>query len=665
MAAKLKGNVKPFVTPVVCLAPRALNQYTTLVRVLEPIMSTRLLHTVTLLALAAFSTLALADDPPALVGRVSLAQGQVTISGEVGEESSAALLNWPVTSHRQLTTGRDARAEFRIGSTAVRLDADSALEIIELDDDSLRMHLQYGSASVRVRNPDVLRGFDLSTPQGHVRLQEPGRFRVDAERTQDTTAVNVFEGVASVDGGGMTLTVRAGKRAELVNDDVKTGLAVHDRFDDWAQLRDQQDERSVSARYVTAEMTGYEDLDQNGSWREDADYGPIWMPRSVPVDWAPYRDGRWTWIAPWGWTWVDNAPWGYAPFHYGRWVLVNQRWCWTPGRQVGRPVWAPALVGWVGGVGWSASFASRGGHSMPAQGWYPLTPRDAFVPGYRVSPERLRQINNPSWAERGRGHERDHEHDRDGRRDGLTVVPHEQFGQRGTIVVRNAPKAVVAPLALQHAPVAAPPPPQAAARDPRGDRRFDREREAEVARDGVARGRGPQPGGQPRVLTAPTVVPAPQRPPISSSVQPVITGPAPAAIAPVPRRDGRPVFDDRRDGRQADEDGRHAGRPFEDPRRLQAAPVPQAAAQPVPAAPMMAPAARPAPLHAQPMPVPQAQPQPLHAAPQPQQQQFLHAAPQPQQAAAQPGPQAERGHRPNAVVEERKRGGDNERRESR
>jgi hypothetical protein len=25
-------------------------------------------------------------------------------------------------------------------------------------------------------------------------------------------------------------------------------------------------------------------------------------------------------MSPWGWTWVDNAPWGFAPFHYGRWV---------------------------------------------------------------------------------------------------------------------------------------------------------------------------------------------------------------------------------------------------------------------------------------------------------------------------------------------------------
>mgnify|MGYP006969297544 CR=1 FL=1 len=66
--------------------------------------------------------------------------------------------------------------------------------------------------------------------------------------------------------------------------------------------------------------------------------------------WAPYTTGRWAWVAPWGWTWVDVAPWGFAPFHYGRWVPRGPYWAWSPGRYVARPVYAPALVGWVGGA---------------------------------------------------------------------------------------------------------------------------------------------------------------------------------------------------------------------------------------------------------------------------------------------------------------------------
>ena len=105
-------------------------------------------------------------------------------------------------------------------------------------------------------------------------------------------------------------------------------------------------------------MTGWEDLDDYGVWRNEAEYGAVWFPTRVEAGWAPYRYGRWTWVRPWGWTWVDDAPWGYAPFHYGRWVNVGNRWGWYPGRYAGRPVWAPALVGWIGQPGWNVSIST-------------------------------------------------------------------------------------------------------------------------------------------------------------------------------------------------------------------------------------------------------------------------------------------------------------------
>ena len=55
------------------------------------------------------------------------------------------------------------------------------------------------------------------------------------------------------------------------------------------------------------------------------EYGTVWFPHVTIVGWAPYRYGHWAWISPWGWTWVDDAPWGFAPFHYGRWVFVARR----------------------------------------------------------------------------------------------------------------------------------------------------------------------------------------------------------------------------------------------------------------------------------------------------------------------------------------------------
>ena len=472
-------------------------------------MSTRFLRSVTMVVLAACTTFAFADTPTR-VGRISMSQGQVGISGEQGEETNAALVNWPVTSRNQVTTGRDGRTEIRIGSTAVRLDADSALDITELDDNSLRLHLHYGSASVRLRNADLLRGFQLSTPQGDVRMQEPGQIRVDAGRRQDTTVVSVFSGAAEIDGGGSRLTVRAGKRAEIGQDDVRTGIAMRDSFDEWTLLRDLRDERSESVRYVTNEMTGYEDLDHNGVWREDTEYGPLWSPRNVPYGWAPYRDGRWTYLQPWGWTWVDNASWGYAPFHYGRWVMVNQRWCWAPGRNVSRAIWSPALVGWVGGRDWNASFGSgKARRAAPATGWYPLAPRDAYVPNYRMAHDNLRYLNRNSGAAqpdiRGRTPYRNH----DQQRAGLTVVPHEQFRQRGTVVVPTAPRGSVSPAQLFTGSAAAvvPPVPQMTERERNRDwRRVERR----VEREDQVPGARTVPSAAP-FLTQPGAVDAPRR----------------------------------------------------------------------------------------------------------------------------------------------------------
>jgi len=443
-------------------------------------MRNRVVHSLTVLALASLSALALAADPPAQVGRIAVAQGQVSVADDVGAEMTAAQVNWPVTSGNLISTAPGARTELRIGSTAIRLDGDSSLEVLQLDDASLRLRLHYGSANIRVRNPDLLSGFELSTAQARVRLQQPATLRIDAERVRDTSTVNVFDGVAEVDGGGSQLTLRAGKRAELTDDDVRTLAALRDGFDDWSAGRDRIEQNVASARYVGTEMTGYEDLDRYGSWSTDAEYGPIWLP-SVATTWVPYRDGSWTWLDPWGWTWVDNAPWGYAPFHYGRWIQVRNRWAWAPGRREGRPVWAPALVGWVGGAGWDITFRDRS--RGPGFGWYPLSWHDRYVPGYRAPDRHLAWMNAGVRNDPRRNHDRDPGgRGRDFRPQGLTVVPQDRFREPGRVNVARAPIATAPPVLAQNvgggvpqasAPPAPPNRPQRGMR-PGGERGVDR-----------------------------------------------------------------------------------------------------------------------------------------------------------------------------------------------
>jgi hypothetical protein len=606
----------------------------------------RLLKTATLLAFTTLSTLAAAADPPARVGRVALTQGQVSIgAGDIGGETSQAQVNWPVTSGNLLTTAAGARTELRIGSTSIRLDGDSSLEIVELDDDSIRLRLHYGSASVRILNADVLRGFELITPQARVRMQQPGRVRIDAERVRDTSEVSVFDGAALVDAGGSQLTVRAGKRAEVGDDDMRTANAAPDAFDSWSASRDRLQDTASSARYVTTEMTGYEDLDRYGSWRVDTEYGPLWTP-AVSAAWVPYRDGSWTWIAPWGWTWVDNAPWGYAPFHYGRWVYVNRHWAWAPGQRAERLVWAPALVGWVGGAGWNITFHDRS--HRPGTGWYPLSPHDRYVPSWRASEDHLRWLNHHVRPDPHRG--------RDYRPQGLTVVPQDQFRPGGRVNVPRAPIATVAPAPARNGvpaaiPVASAPPAPAGLphrtmdanradrnHDGRPDRidpsRFDRNGDgrpdridtsrsdrnhdgrpdrletARADRDGFSRQRPP---GQPQTLTvqqqAPGLVPMPvpaqpqpvvsPTPHLPAAPQPVVSpaphvSPAPqplTANSPVLQAPGVPAvpqgWQQRHERRDWDE-VRRERRDGDDPRRERhAAPVPAPAPAPVQPAPVM------------------------------------------------------------------------------
>jgi hypothetical protein len=93
----------------------------------------------------------------------------------------------------------------------------------------------------------------------------------------------------------------------------------------------------------------------------------------MAAGWAPYRYGHWVWVDPWGWTWIDDAPWGFAPFHYGRWAFAGGAgWVWVPGAMAARPVYSPALVAFVG----------VGGVGMAA--WFPLGPGEVYRPGPNV-----------------------------------------------------------------------------------------------------------------------------------------------------------------------------------------------------------------------------------------------------------------------------------------
>ena len=333
-----------------------------------------------------------AQDPPARVARLSYSVGSVSFQPGGEGDWVTAVNNRPLTTGDNLWADKDSRAEFQVGSTSVRMDSETSVTILELDDRTTQLRLSQGSILFRVRHLDDDDHFEIDTPNSAFVIQRTGEYRVDVNADGSETDTTVWRGRGEVTGGGASYDVVAGQRARFTGtqelDHQIDQLPSRDDFDSFAFDRDDHEDRAESANYISPETTGYEDLDEYGQWHYAADYGPVWTPVGVPVGWAPYRFGHWVWVSPWGWTWVESEPWGFAPFHYGRWAYVGGGWCWAPGPVAVRPVFAPALVAFVGGAGFGVGVGVG-----PAVAWFPLAPREVFVPWYRTSRVYVTNVN--------------------------------------------------------------------------------------------------------------------------------------------------------------------------------------------------------------------------------------------------------------------------------
>lgn len=347
--------------------------------------------------LAAAPVWAQQDDPPGRVARLSYTQGTVSLQLSGAQEWNQASPNYPLTTGDRVYTDHDGRAELDLGNIAVQLSSDTDLTVANLNDQIFQLGIGQGTIHVRVY--EVLDGnsIEVDTPNGALTILRPGDYRVDTYPDDNTTLVSAYSGRLDITGGDFSETLEGGQAVKLLGSDpiqaADVSLPGRDEFDRWCESRNQRNLSSDSARYVSREVPGYRDLEGHGRWVETAEYGPAWYPGDVPPDWAPYRFGRWIWIEPWGWTWVDDAPWGFTPFHYGRWAQIDSRWCWVPGRMVARPVYAPALVAFVGGRNFSIGVSFGGGS---VQAWFPLGPREPYYPWYHHDDDYLRRVNVPS-----------------------------------------------------------------------------------------------------------------------------------------------------------------------------------------------------------------------------------------------------------------------------
>ncbi len=342
-------------------------------------------------------------DPPDRVAQLSYFSGNVTMEPAGTEHWSYVQLNRPLTTGDQLWADRHSRAELHVGSADLRLNHDTALSIVDLDDTNMQLKVAEGTLSVRVRMLPPHQHMEVDTPNLALQATSSGLFRIDVAPDGSTTTVTIRSGTAELYGNDGSIFMRSGEQIVFSGSDLQEEagglLPPPDAFDRWVARRDRAEDRSISARYVSREIPGYEELDDNGVWRDDPAYGEVWIPTvAISTGWAPYHEGHWAWIAPWGWTWIDDEPWGFAPFHYGRWIFIDDDWAWVPGPIVVRrpPVYAPALVAFVGGGGggvrWSVSL-TIGTAVTPGCAWVPLAPGEAWHPAYRYSPAYYSRVN--------------------------------------------------------------------------------------------------------------------------------------------------------------------------------------------------------------------------------------------------------------------------------
>ena len=486
-------------------------------------------------------------DPPGRVGRIAEVVGPVwQVDHEKGEWVEATR-NHPVIGGDRLRTDRDGRAVVQIGSATLRLAGFTEVEWLQLDDDRVRLAVYAGSVGLRVRSAETAREHEIVASPGRFLPRTAGHFRVDrldgASAGQSIVGEMVFETDDSrkrLDAGQRFEFWQRGEPPVTYHDTV---VSTADDFGLWLLDAERREPReALATRYVSPETTGWEDLDRYGRWDRHPEFGFVWLPWSVSVGWAPYRFGRWAWVRPWGWTWIDAMPWGFAPFHYGRWIWWGSRWAWVPGPWAARPIYSPALVGWIGAPSVSIGISIGTG---PWVGWVPLSPYDVYRPWYGVTPRPPHHVppRVPAWRPPARPHASGYALlDVPG---AVTAVSPDVLSRREPIAERDLrrldpgtvrrvadqPEArVPPPRPVPRTTIGTPPAPGLGERPPSVPGRGDARERGDV-RGGFGERDG-RPRGDTRDVTAPPALRAPSTPPSRPEVRPPQDGGVPPDLRP-------------------------------------------------------------------------------------------------------------------------------------
>lgn len=360
----------------------------------------RISATLSLLLLAAtfsFSAFAQGDDEKTAPSplRLSYVEGEVSFWRDGADDWVEARPNTPLAAGDALYIGDDSDLELQMGSRAfVRADDETHLAVVNQTADFVQFKITSGRVSLDLRALPSGNSVEVDTPNAVFTIDHAGYYRVDVDGTVHFITRRGGRAMM-VPAGGQAMSIHPSEEIIVKGSDVamaETYVAPElDRWDRWNYDRTEDMLDAVSERYLPYGVAGAYDLDRYGYWRVVPDYGPVWVPGTVPFGWAPYSAGSWAWDPYYQWTWIDDAPWGWVPFHYGRWVYLSGYWAWAPGPVVRQAVYAPAMVAFFG-VGPQVSVGLSIGSS--GVGWVALSWGEPLLPWWG----RPHFIGRPWWG---------------------------------------------------------------------------------------------------------------------------------------------------------------------------------------------------------------------------------------------------------------------------
>jgi hypothetical protein len=340
------------------------------------------------------------NDPPGRVGRLNELAGDVSLQTPGSDQWAHATQNYAVTSGDRLYVAPESHAELDFGQGVVRAGDRADVTVTNLSDHFAQLGLADGTMDASIYRWIPADSIEFDTPNGALIPQQAGTYRIWVDPNDNSTIVTAEAGTLLVTGPGISETLQPGQTVRLSGTNPvqlsvvsgPSGYAAPEQFVTWSTGRDRLyriAQLRPEARYINQETPGWVDLVDNGRWITTSSNQSVWCPSNVSSSWVPYRTGHWSYVNPWGWTWVDDNSWGYTTSHYGRWAQVSSgdcSWGWVPSSTTTAPVYAPALVSFVEGIANLAGVTN-------GQAWFPLGPEEPYFPWYTHSDAYLTAVN--------------------------------------------------------------------------------------------------------------------------------------------------------------------------------------------------------------------------------------------------------------------------------